>query len=203
MDAEQGPSRIAQELLDRIREGDTDALDELIRAVDKHFRKWVRRERGHFPGVANFEMTDDLSQDVWVRVIGLIRGGADLPSKAEDFERWLEILLAKNLQWTMYDRHRRHFGRVVRANPGVDDVPPPPRRAHLVNGVPTDDPALWETSGPGREDRELALLMELIEKLPEDQRDHRPEIRRVVRIGNRPAAEDRSRDGGQEGAGRL
>jgi RNA polymerase sigma factor (sigma-70 family) len=144
-----------QGLLDRVKAGEPDAWEGLIRLVDTRYRKPVhlKLQRDN-PRVACFERTDDVLQHVSLRLLSLLHANMTIvPTTVSQFERWLPSWVATTLRFVLTDLARKHLGTN--------------RRAHLEYGATHEDPVIEQTSGEGGQRAHVHVLIGL---LPEDER---------------------------------
>jgi RNA polymerase sigma-70 factor (ECF subfamily) len=143
-------STTLQYWLDRLRQGDPAARNELIRHSRDRLRLLTRQMLRRFPGVRQWEDTSDVLQNVLVR---LARALADVnPAAPRDFLR----LAATQIRRELIDLSRRR----------PPDLPGPQPVAE-VPSADTDDPyrlSLWTDFHSGiaklsEEDRELFDLL--------------------------------------------
>ena len=110
------------------------------------------------PRIARFERTDDVLQEILIRLDQrLYSCTGDVPATAPEFEQWLESCLAMNLRRVLADMGRKHYGRN--------------ERGHLENGLADDDSLLRQTSGPEKRRRQRSLVHDLVERLPDEERE--------------------------------
>jgi RNA polymerase sigma-70 factor (ECF subfamily) len=139
--------------LDRLREGDPAARNELIRHSRERFRLLIRQMMRRFPGLREWEETSDVLQNVLIRLDRVLRL-IDVPTALE-FLR----LAAYHINFELIDLSRHHYGPMGRGTnlvpPGHDGDPFP----EPIDGAENPyDLAKWTS------------LHEYIANLPEDER---------------------------------
>ena len=110
--------------LDRLRVGDSEARNELIRHSLERFRLLTRQMLRRFPGLREWEDTSDVLQNVLIRIDRVLRS-IDVPTP-RDFLR----LATAQIRRELIDLQRHHFGPLGdgthRAHPGdLGDHPEP------------------------------------------------------------------------------
>jgi RNA polymerase sigma-70 factor (ECF subfamily) len=150
-----------QHWLDRLREGDPAARNELIRHSRDRLRLLTRQMLRRFPGVRQWEETSDVLQNVLVRLDRALQA-VEVPSP-RDFLRLATIQIRREL----LDLTRHHFGpEGLGANvvpPGqvaLGDTPPEPQDRR----EDSDHLTRWhdlhcQIAGLDEEDRELFELL--------------------------------------------
>ncbi len=119
-----------QHWLTRLGEGDAGARDELLNCACERLRRLTRKMLRSFPGVRQFEETDDVFQEAMLRLCGALRDVT--PATVRDFFR----LAALQVRRELIDLARRYGGK---------EPPGAPEGGREAAGT-TDDPqrlAAW------------------------------------------------------------
>jgi RNA polymerase sigma-70 factor (ECF subfamily) len=158
--------------LDRLREGDPEARNELIGHSRNRFRLLTRQMMRSYPRVREWEETSDVLQNVLVRLDRALQ--AIVVETPED----LTCLAATQIRRELIDLSRRHFGPLGAGrhlvSPGHDEAfPEPADRAadpsdlakwcalheYLAN-LPDDERRLWDVKYyQGLTDEQAAALL--------------------------------------------
>ena len=93
-----------QIFLDRIRDGDADAIQSLLISTIERLRVLAKKISGNIPGVMRFEQTDDLLQNSLLRLWRAFE--KNHPPTPLDFYRLAASLMRREL----IDMSRHHFG---------------------------------------------------------------------------------------------
>jgi RNA polymerase sigma factor (sigma-70 family) len=104
MDESSGHTAEMQIRLDRLRGGDGRALDELLTIARDRLARLARKMLKGYPGVARWEQTDDVSQNVLIRLDRALR--AVVPATPRDFFR----LAAAQIRRELIDLARHYYG---------------------------------------------------------------------------------------------
>lgn len=150
------------ELIDRVKQGDITARDKLLRHACDRLRTLVAKQLKRYPAVARWEQTDDVLQDVLIRLSRALR---DIPlNDAKHFFALASMMTRREL----IDLKRKHYG------------PEGGGANHATRKAETDGSCAPNrlSAAPGRERSPETLiawaeLHELVEKLD-------PELREVV-----------------------
>lgn len=144
-----------QECLERSRNGDRAARDELLRHVYERLVRLARRMLKGFPGVHRWEQTDDVLQNALVRLLRALEGVQ--PTSLREFFG----LATEQLRRELLDLARHYFGPQGQGANHATDAG--------GDGQPLHERADW-SHDPGA----LASWTELHEQvaaLPDDERD--------------------------------
>lgn len=146
-------------LLTKIRDGDVSAREQLLDFFDDRLRKLTRQKLRDSPAIRRWEMTDDVAQNVALR---LCRALEVVPLETE---KDLVNLTAELVRRELADLARKHKGpQGVAQNHATDPAP-----AIGENRRPRYEKAA--ESEPGPETRARANeLHSLVQTLPEDER---------------------------------
>jgi RNA polymerase sigma-70 factor (ECF subfamily) len=90
--------------LDRLRDGDAAARQELLDRTCHRLRQLVRTMLADFPDVRTWEGSDDVLQEALLRLCRALANVA--PASARDFFR----LAAHHIRWELLDLARHYFG---------------------------------------------------------------------------------------------
>src|SRR3954454_19760024 len=90
--------------LDRLRAGDASARDELLGLACERLRRLARKMLKDYPGVGRWEQTDDVLQNVLLRLDPALQ--AVIPPTAHDFFR----LAAAQIRRELIDLARHYHG---------------------------------------------------------------------------------------------
>jgi RNA polymerase sigma factor (sigma-70 family) len=101
--------------LDRMRQGDPAARNELIRHCRERFRLLTRQMMRRFPGLREWEETSDVLQNVLIRIDRVLLS-IDVATPLD-----LIKLATKHIRCELIDLKRHHFGPEGR---GTHQVPP-------------------------------------------------------------------------------
>ena len=101
--------------LDRLREGDPEARNELIRHSRERFRLLTRQMLRRFPGLREWEDTSDVLQNVLIRIDRVLRS-IDVATP-RDFMR----LATAQVRRELIDLKRHHYGPMGQ---GTHQLPP-------------------------------------------------------------------------------
>jgi RNA polymerase sigma-70 factor (ECF subfamily) len=154
-----GNSSLLQQCLDRIRSGDSSACDELLRHSQDRLKALTRRMLHHFPGVHRWEATDDVFQNVLIRLDRTLR---DVPMQTVlDYVR----LAACHIRHELIDLARHYYGRY-----GHGTHHATPRDALAACDAGAVDPAGNSSDDPART-LDWAAWHEHIGQLPDEQRE--------------------------------
>jgi RNA polymerase sigma-70 factor (ECF subfamily) len=140
--AELGTSTL-HDLIARFQGGDNGALDVLIRRTEERLAQFTRRMLSTFPAVRAKEQTDDILQEVLIRLTRALR--QEMPRSVQEFYN----LAAVQIRRELIDLARSHARR-----PSV--------------GLSADAPAPADDSS---ELDRWAALHEAVERLPADRRE--------------------------------
>ena len=150
-----------QRLLDRLRAGDVGARDQLIDRACERLRlltHWMLRS---YPGVRRWEQTDDVLQNVLVR---LHRALADMkPESVRHFLNLAALLTRRELR----DLARHHFGP---EGPGAHHHSDAAGRAADDSGGALQQSPQASTASPSSL-AEWTEFHERVEKLPDEERE--------------------------------
>jgi RNA polymerase sigma-70 factor (ECF subfamily) len=137
----------------RIRQGDRDALDELVRAAVSRLEPLARKMLRGFPGVRHYEETGDVLQGALMRLLRALQE-VDPPSM-RDFVG----LAAEQLRRELLDLSRHYYG-------------PRGQGTHQVGAVPLEGVPAPEASdeGPAELERWCAFH-EGVARLPAEERE--------------------------------
>jgi RNA polymerase sigma-70 factor (ECF subfamily) len=98
------PTGETTRLLEGLAAGGADALNWLISHTQERLRRLTRRMLRGFPGVGRQDKTDDVCQEVWVRLLKPLRRAAPRSS------RHLMNLAARKIRYCLIDRARKYAG---------------------------------------------------------------------------------------------
>ena len=149
-----------QGCLDRLRGGDPAAREELLRHSQERLRKLTHRMLSRFPAVHRFEQTDDVLQNVLLRITRML-DRVEVAS-VRDYLR----LAATNIRRELIDLARHISGA---EGIGANQATPPPRRPDQSDQGPANDPAA-ESSGDALSLADWTEFHEQVEKLPSSER---------------------------------
>lgn len=143
------------ELLDRLRGGDNSAWDELDRHVGARLKALARRMLGDFPAVKRRDGTDDVLQNVSLRLLRALREVR--PASVRAFFR----LAGENIRRELLDLKRHYCG------------PEGPARHEVSPDGPNGDPGRPAPYlGPSAEELlEWTEFHRQIDELPEEERE--------------------------------
>jgi RNA polymerase sigma-70 factor (ECF subfamily) len=146
-----------QQCLNRLRAGEPSARDDLLRATQDRLRLLTRKMMSKFRRVRRWEDTDDVVQNVLLRLTGML---AKVPvASSLDFLR----LASAHIRWELINLARGHFGpEGVGANHATPDGRTVTQPGREEGAASSDDPAnlaAW------------ADLHERIGLLPGEERD--------------------------------
>jgi RNA polymerase sigma-70 factor (ECF subfamily) len=133
--------------------GDVRARDALIARARERLETLTSVMLARFPGVRRFEQTDDVLQNVLIR---LTRTLGEIPVPSSSAHWW--NIAAQNLRWELYDLARHYGGKY---GPGAN---------HHSDGGNAVDGAAAPSSAPSTLDG-WTHLHESVERLPEAERE--------------------------------
>ena len=117
-------SLLMQNWIDRLRGGDAAARDELLNAACERLRQIVRKMLRRYPRVRRWEQTDDVLQNVSLRLYRTL--AQVVPADVRDFFR----LASLNIRRELLDLVKHYCGPLGlgthhRSSAGLADPPPP------------------------------------------------------------------------------
>ena len=150
-----------QGCLDRLRGGDPAAWEELLRHSQERLRKLTHRMLSRFPAVHRFEQTDDVLQNVLLRITRML-DRVEVAS-VRDYLR----LAATNIRRELIDLARHISGA---EGIGANQATPPPRRPDQSDQGPANDPAA-ESSGDALSLADWTEFHEQVARLSEEEKE--------------------------------
>jgi RNA polymerase sigma-70 factor (ECF subfamily) len=149
-----------QGCLDRLRGGDPAAREELLRHSQERLRKLTHRMLARFPGVHRFEQTDDVLQNVLLRLNKMLDQLE--VTTVRDYLR----LAAANIRRELIDLARHYYGPYgIGANQA-----PPPHTPDASGQVTRAEPAA-ASSGDALSLDDWTAFHEAAAQLPDDERE--------------------------------
>ncbi|MCE9532881.1 MAG: sigma-70 family RNA polymerase sigma factor [Planctomycetes bacterium] len=149
-----------QRCLDRLRDGDSAARDELLRHACDCLQRLTRKMLNDYKGVRRWEETGDIFQNAMIR---LCKGLNDVtPPTVRDFYRFAALQVRREL----IDLARHHYGP---EGGGAHHITQSPRAAAEGDSPQIHEQAADAQSGP----QDLAQWSEfhlMVDKLPDDER---------------------------------
>ncbi len=153
------PSESLQECLDRLRQGDSSAREALLRTSQQRLLLLTRKMLRQYPGVRRWEETDDVFQQVLVRLDRMLD---TVPvTTVRDYLR----LAAMHIRHVLIDLARHYYGpQGLGAHHAT-----PPGPLHPLGGQWTPDNA--DSSGDPGKLAAWGEFHERIQQLPDEQRE--------------------------------
>jgi RNA polymerase sigma factor (sigma-70 family) len=146
--------------IDRLKSGDEDARDQLIKACCSRLLQLTRKMLRRYPRVKRWEETDDVLQNVTLR---LRRTLVDIsPGSVRDFLR----LAALNIRRELLDLVKHYYGPLGLGTHHISD--------HATQGGGDTTPAQGMQADLAHEPSRLAQWTDFhnqVENLPDDQRE--------------------------------
>jgi RNA polymerase sigma-70 factor (ECF subfamily) len=149
-----------QQWLDRLRAGDEDARDQLIRHACARLRRLARKMLRDYPDVRRWEQTDDVLQNALIRLYRYL-----LRVQPESVRHFV-ALAARVIRSELIDMARHYYGP---QGPGARHHSDPEFLAH-----PPAAPPGGEEAAPGGGTLTLGewgAFHEAVERLPEEERE--------------------------------
>lgn len=147
-------------LLERLRHGDESARAELVARCLQRVTALARGQIRNFPGVARWEQTDDVVQEVTRRLSQALR--TVRPQSPRDFFN----LCSRHIRFELIELHRKHFGC---EGIGANHASPGPQ-TDIGRGARLADAPADDSDDP----QKLARWTELhrhVDRLPDDHRE--------------------------------
>ncbi len=162
-------TRILQGLLDRLRNGDEKARDELITHACGRLEALARKMLGRFSRLRAWEETGDVAQNAILR---LQRALEDVkPASVREFMGLATVQIRREL----LDLSRHYFGREGQNQPGKLSSPKkPPQVTSQVDKDNSQDPDVIQPSVdlPDPSNLEMwAKFHEVVQNLPDNERE--------------------------------
>jgi RNA polymerase sigma-70 factor (ECF subfamily) len=162
MESESFATQSMQRLVDRIREGDVKAQDELCRRVGERLERLTRKMLKSFPGVQRWEQTDDVLQTSLLRLLRALK--AVRPENTRAFFG----LATEQLRRQLLDLNRHYKGVLGHGRNLVDRLPFTSGESELQMFDPADPQS---RPGQSAELERWEALHEAAGTLPVDERE--------------------------------
>ncbi len=146
--------------IDRIRDGDPDAREELIDSICRRMELLARRMLRRFPGVRRWEETQDVMQNALLRLL------RSLQSVDPDSMRAFYGLAAQQVRRELLDLARHYRGPRGTAMEQIHAIARDRSGSRIAGRL--------EPEAPSQEDSELEMwccFHESVDKLPQKERD--------------------------------
>lgn len=158
----EGTDTFIQRALDRLRQGDLTAKNELLGFAERQLRRMARRmlHAGEsFTAVQRWEQTDDVFQE------SLIRMSRALEQVPINSVRHFFAIAAKNIRWELQTLRGRYGGRYGLHKHHVSDLPRPGETSGEAGGLVDNAPARRDAFA------EISRLLDEIETIPDADRE--------------------------------
>ena len=160
MDEQATPTEQLQSWLERIRNGEDGARDELLLHFGARFRRLTRKMLRGFPGVRRWEQTDDVFQNAVLRLLRHL--GSVRPQSVREFLRLAGVHIRREL----IDLLKHHAGpHGAGAHHATD-----PQRPD-TGGQPGSSPSAADSTGAPDRLAEWTEFHQQVESLPEEERE--------------------------------